>query len=567
MSTAQHSRIRFGLALSLGCALAACGPEDVAPTVHHAPPHIAGLSRYSAAIGTPIEVYGSNFTAWRGEGQRGVLVFNGTFTDSAGNSEPVNAEFDAALIDGGTLRWLNYGPYSNPFNLRQDRVGTFDGTVGIKIVREDGTVVSQDPQPTPITFQVQPSIVIEEFQPTMASCGGRILRALGGAPYRLRVRAVGFNPTGYDFAITVPTQGTQPITLIHHNTAAATDTVGDNGEFTLPQVPAGQQAYGAIVSVIATDAHGQRLGTSFAAGVHNPIGIYYNGNVQIAEIMTPTPVSGCIPGGNEGRTVGYDESMSETRSRRMEVNMNSSWLRDVSTSTGTMTSQSMGTEQNSSNSVAINTTDGRSFSYNYNRGHSEGTNNTIGAMASGTVTVGAEADATIFGFGARANGSVSGTVGVNASHGWNSDDSISVGGAQSQEMSTTRGDTRTVGLSSSEMTTDTTSVTQSVSMNMGGSMGQSFSWEVSSTQSISRSFQGYIPGGGYGAFYRQTMRLIRRGVVVTYNLCGTAQVVGQVDFSDWAWSADLGTTYNGCNPLPPTNLPAAHCNVEPCSGQ
>jgi hypothetical protein len=87
--------------------------------------------------------------------------------------------------------------------------------------------------------------------------------------------------------------------------------------------------------------------------------------------------------------------------------------------------------------------------------------------------------------------------------------------------------------------------------------------EVSSSTSDTRSFSAYVPAHEFGVFYRQTTRLLRQGLIVTYNLCGEPTVVGQANFSDWAWAPDLATT-PACPPLPPSNLPAAACYVPPC---
>ena len=62
------------------------------------------------------------------------------------------------------------------------------------------------------------------------------------------------------------------------------------------------------------------------------------------------------------------------------------------------------------------------------------------------------------------------------------------------------------------------------------------------------------------------MRVLRRAAVVTYNQCGSASVVAELDFHDWAWSPDLALS-NACPPLPTSNLPDAVCYVPPCGGE
>ena len=84
----------------------------------------------------------------------------------------------------------------------------------------------------------------------------------------------------------------------------------------------------------ATDADGQSVQSSFAISVHRPIEIFYNGNLSIAEVMAPVPVSGCLPGGEARRSVVYSEAMQETRSRSYNVSWNEQWLSSRTVSLG-----------------------------------------------------------------------------------------------------------------------------------------------------------------------------------------------------------------------------------------
>ena len=99
---------------------------------------------------------------------------------------------------------------------------------------------------------------------------------------------------------------------------------------------------------------------------------------------------------------------------------------------------------------------------------------------------------------------------------------------------------------------------------MGGSSEEGFRWEVRSSESIARDFGGTVIAGRYGVFYRQAVRLVRRAALVAYNQCGSAEVVGEVDFTDWTWAPDLAMA-DSCPPLPATNLPDAECFIEPCT--
>lgn len=500
-----------GLLAAMGCA-ASDGSTDGAEL---GPPEVAALSTYQASIGTLVEVYGSNFPS-RGTADA-MLLFRGSFDAEGGSSYPVDEAFPTTRVDGGTLRWDGFGPYRVPFG-PGDEIGTFHGQVFVRTVSEDGEI-AMDGEPMDISFRVTPSILVHELQPVTASCGGPVQRGLGGAAYRVRVQAIGFEPTSFTYTISAPAvAGFEPVSVRHPATGPF-DTVGEYGDFTMPQVPSNMLAYGAVLTIQATNSEGGLHQSNFAIGVHRPLEVYYNGNVGVAEIMAPTPVSACIPGGEAGRDVEYNESTSETRSRAYSLSWNESWLSSHTVSSST--SRTVGLSE--TNGVGFATTDGEAFRWS------------MGGEVGGTVGI-----------------SELISLGVKANFGVENETSRTVENSRERET----------GLSSSETTTDTESATDTV----GGGSEESFSWEVSSTESIARGFGGRVIAGTYGVFYRQTLRLIRRAVLVTYNQCGAAEVVGEVDFTDWAWSPDLALG-SSCPPLPQSNLPEAECIISPCSGE
>ena len=501
----------IGLLGALGCA--AGGEDDT--TGELLPPEVAALSTYQAPIGTLIEVYGSHFPS-RSDAQT-MLVFRGTFDAEDGTSHPVNEAFETTRLDGGTLRWDDFGPYRVPFG-PGDRIGTFHGQVMAQTVGPDGEVLMEG-EPLDISFRVQPSIMVHELQPVTASCGGPVKRGLGGAAYRVRVQALGFEPTSFTYTIAAPAVADFEPVSVRHAATGRFDTVGEYGDFIMPQVPSNLLAYGAVLTIQATDGDGALHQSSFAIGVHRPLEVYYNGNVGVAEIFAPTPVSACIPGGETGRDVEYNESMSETRSRAYTLSWNESWLSSHTVSSST--SSTVGLSE--TNGVGFATTDGEAFRWS------------MGGEVGGTIGI-----------------SELVSLGVKANFGIENETSRTVENSRERET----------GLTRSETTTDTESATDTV----GGGTGESFSWEVSSTEAIARGFGGRVLPQTYGVFYRQTLRLLRRAVLVTYNQCGAAEVVGEVDFTDWAWSPDLALG-SSCPPLPESNLPEAECIISPCSGE
>ncbi len=478
-------------------------------------PSVAALSTYEASVGTLVEVYGTDFPE-RSAG-RTLLVFQGTFEGEDGSSHPIDAEFETSRLDAGTLRWSSFGPYRVPFG-PGDQIGTFHGEVFARLVTVDGDVL-EDESRVPVSFRVQPSILVHELQPVTASCGGPITRAIGGASYRVRVQALGFTPQSFTYTIAAPAvDGFEPVSIRHAATGPF-DAVGEYGDFQMPDVPDNMLAYGAVLTVQATGEDGRVRQSAFAIGVHRPLEVFYNGNVAVAEVFAPTPVSACIPGGEAGRAVEYNESMTETRSRAYSMSWNESWLRSHTVSESSTSTVGL----SETNGVGFATTDGESFRWE------------LGGEVGGTIGI-----------------SKLVSLGVKATFG--------VGGETRHD--TTSSTNRESGLTRSETTTDTESATDTV----GGGSAETFSWEVSSSESVARGFGGTVIAGTYGVFYRQTLRLMRRAVMVTYNQCGAAEVVGDVDFTDWTWSPDLALG-DACPPLPESNLPQAECLISPCVGE
>lgn len=503
---------------------AACGEgigdPKVVPEAATAP-RIVALSTYDASLGTLVEAYG-DAPFPDGADRRVALRFVGRFEPDADGGPaaapiPVDVTADARRADASTLRWAGFGPYANPFAPGVSAPGRFVGEVRAKLVDASGAAIESS-EGTPVSFRVRPSVVIRELQPLSASCAGPVTRALGGGAYRLRVEAVGFEPERFTYRLAFPAveQGALEVRTLPR---AKLDGIGERGDFVLPEVPRGLASYAAIVSVEGLAKDGKTYATSFALEVTRPLELFYNGNVEVAEIMAPVPVSACIPGGEAGRSVEYAESQSESRAKGFDVNWNQSWLSEHTVERGTSTTIGL----NESNGVGFSTSDGQSFNWS------------LGGEVSGGFSL-----FDLVEVGMQVSGSR--------------------GGGTSRETSAST--SRTTGVEASTTTTDTESASQS----MGGSTGGGFSWEVSSTETLSRGFGGTVIAGKFGVFYRQTLRFVRRAALVTYNQCGRAEVVADVDFTDWAWSPDLALA-DACPPLPESNLPKAACLVPPCAGR
>jgi hypothetical protein len=476
-------------------------------------PLVFALSTYEASLGTLVEVYGEGFP----DPSQGDLSlrFEGTYETESGDSAPVSFESEVSVIDRATARWTRFGPFAVPFDPTGRRLGTFEGTVRPVLELPDGTRVDGE-EALAIRFVVQPSVLIHDLQPISASCAAPAIRALGGATYRMRVEALGFEPESFNYTLSAPGIGMAPQTLRRLAEGRFDDLTG-TADFTMPDVPEDVAYFVAVVTVQGVDAAGSARQSSFAIGVHRPLEVFYDGNVQVAEVYAATPVTGCIPGGESGRQISYTETMTEIRSRGFNTHWDENWLRQHTVSVGTSTTVGVG----ESNGVGFSTTDGTTFNWSL-------------------------------------NGSVEGSIpifqAVKATF------SAGIGGGTSRSQ-TGSVDQRS-DINASETTTDTTSET----VGTGGSSGETFTWDVSSHESISRTFGGNVYAHTYGVFYRQTSRLLRRAQIVTYNQCGSALVVGQVDFTDWTWAPDLALGPM-CPPLPESNFEPASCFIAPCSGE
>jgi len=522
--------VRFAVASGL-LSLAACslGGETQETPAPHA--HVVAFSTYEGSLGSQVEIYGTDFPTE--ENSRVELEFKGEFQGANGRVQQVNRTLDAQTVNRGEIKWVTLGPYKNPFSATGDEVGTFRGTVGANIIRTMPTgeqVTEVDPTPMVTTFRILPSIVVRELQPVGANCAQPAVRGLGGFAYKMRVAALGFQPTAYTYSITTINEFNQPeTTTTRHLATSGEDSLGENGEILLPNVSETRQAYAMVMSVEASDAQGRRYSNTFSLGVHRPLEIFYNGNVRVAQRLAPVPVSACIPAGDNGGVASYSEGTSESRSRSYGEN----W--DTGRSVDMGTSRSVGTSASNGVSVSVSMSTGVGWSTN----HSEGTN--LGV----SVDAGAGLPFTKL-------------IGIGGSFGKSWTDSMGTSG--SMDMGTSMNVSSDSGMSTSEATSG------SVGMNWG--MGGSTSTSVSTSNSIDRNFSRQIIAGRYGVWYRQTVKLLRRAAIISYNQCGQAQKVGDVNVIDWAWSPDLAQGTSCGAELPPSNLPPAQCYVpSECDGQ
>lgn len=500
-------------ATSAGCALGeSTGEAPDRPTV-------LGLTRTSVSVGQSMEIVGGNFLNG-GQGHTEVRLI-GTFTTKSGNTHDVDMRFQPHWEDGNRLMWANFGPFSVPFGTG-DELGVFDGKLYAINVSPDGVESASDPQS--ISLEVEPSIIIRDFQPLTAECIQPSKIILGGYPYRVKAEAVGFTPENFSYVIAGEPSADAP-RIMRHLAKGNTDEFGLDAELVFEPVPADAPFYVVTLAVTALGTDGYQYASSLSFGVHRPIE-YINANtVKVAEVELARPVSNCIPGGDTvGRTVTYSEQETDTRSRTVGVTWDETWLESHTGEVGGSSSTT------NSTSVSVNQSSTQGWEMNWN--DSFGTK-----------------------FEANGGGSLFGVVEVGVSGGISTEHSEGgrVYGSNTQGY--------TVGRDYSQ--TDTESWAFSSTQGHNVSKGGSDFWTVSSSSSTITTFQGQVLPGTFGVFYRQTTRLALPGAIVHYNMCGIPTVVAQTNFYDYVWSVDLATD-QACPPFPESNLPEPQCYIAPC---
>ena len=384
----------------------------------------------------------------------------------------------------------------------------------------------------------------------------------------------------------------------------------------------GYSAYIGGIQIDAYDIDGSMTTTSLPVKVVRPIEVKYNGNYTKAQVYTPVPVSGCIPGSIDTR-VTYSESSTETRQNSVSVSINSSISNSISNSSNTSfnegisvsntqnnnitqsenrsetfsESQSNSESYSSVDSINFNSSDGESWSWNIDTSESStdssSTANNINGSVNGSVTVGVSGEGSLP-FLAKASGKVETTVGVTAGMGRTSTEGNSNTSASSRgySMSGNSQEGRSWGSTNSESNSETVTGTyalgtgSSISSSTGNSQSEGRVWNLtegtskdetvtigdsesisetivhSSSSTTTFSFSSYIPFRRFGIFYRQTTRWVKRSEIVVYDINGFSQTKGYIDMNEWSWAPEL-VIGEICEFMKPQNANAS-CSIEPC---
>lgn len=526
-----RSRVRWTLvaaALVGGCV----GEVPSGPVQDPVPvPSIAAISTTAAAVGDEIVFTGGGFI----DHSRGwvEVTFRGSYRHEDGTTEQVNYTVEVEARGDGTVRWPRFGPYRIPFGRAGNELGVFEGEVFATNFTYDGREERQPESMSLPSFTVLPSLVIREvaahgdgWQSDCTFVGTRLVNYV---PYRMTVEAVGFEADRFTYTISaglLDSAGgavSEPTVIEHEAEWGPTrvDSLGDIEAFRFAEVPMGVPVYRASVAVQAVASDGSTHQQFLMLTVHQPIYVRSVGTTEVAEIYPPSPVSGCIPGGLNGRDVTYSETVSETRTISSQQTYSSNWQTTYTESH----EETYGEAGSQANSIGFSSADQSTWNWNVH----------------GDVMAGGEAGVPLV-----TKGKVE--VRVGGGRDWGGSHTDTTTGEQSW--------------------TNTTSYAEAVTTTeqLAESMGEAFSqtWTISSMTSESLNFRTFLLPNHFGVFYRQTTRLIRRGEIVAMDLCGNESVIGELILNDYTWAPDLAMSTAECPPFPESQLPDAECLIPPC---
>jgi hypothetical protein len=474
----MRSRQLLALALSSFVALllsSGCGVSVGEMTDD--PPLVLGLTRTQISVGQENEIVGGHFL--NGVDGYTEVRLEGEYHTKEGGTYPISMQWRPHWEDGNRLVWAQFGPFQVPFSPTGDELGTFNGTLTAINFEPSGAQVES--APAEVTLEVLPSVIIRKLQPLTAQCESPSHVVLGGFPYEVTAEAVGFEPVNFSYVV-FGEPGVAAPRIMRQMATGTVDQYGAGGDlgFALPTPDLPFYIGTFAVAALGTDGVERVIALSY--GVHNAIEYVNARKVEVAEIESAVPVSGCHSGGDtQGRTLTYSETTTDMRQRTVGVTWNESFSEQASSMNGGSTTQT--------------------FGINYNISQSE----TMGWEMGFSTTIGAE-------IGAEIKAGVPETVQAGVS----SKLSSSLTASRSIYGSSTRG--YSVGRNYSQSDTESWAFTQTKGHEVSQG-GQDF-WTVSSSESTIMQFQGNILPGEYGVFYRQTTRLGVEGMIVAYNLCG-----------------------------------------------
>ena len=273
--------------LALACASADPAPwqpsaEDPPETTYVlADPEIVAVAPTQLAVGDRIQVIGQGMVP--PDYGSMTLRLSGKFVGEGATREGTlfDAELALEYVNPGIAE-LEFGP-DVIFSQYGDEIGVFTGTA--TIISRAGEQEKRSSE-QPVTFQVMPSLIIEELHSVDANCAPVTAGTVG------------------DVTVTPPVQiGQQTYTEVTLHRLAIGKLAGQGPAYA---------TFG--LEAVATDGRRAQRVASMAGWNEAEIEPF-NGNQRLAERYPAEQVSGCFYGGDIGRDLTYTEGQSESRTR------------------------------------------------------------------------------------------------------------------------------------------------------------------------------------------------------------------------------------------------------------
>lgn len=369
----RHRRtVQCALFWGVVCLGAACGdsqissrtPPDQEPEIIVMdPPEIRAMAPAALRAGDAVTVLGSGFIA----DAEIELRVEGVFEQTNGAQDEVSFTVPATRVNAGRLEWT-FEPDLPPAGFGHE-VGTFRGTVTAVMSAAD---VSVEPsEPMAVELDVGPSLILWRARREDSECPKRIATTVAmqtpGAgelafdwenfvepPYELGaapsvvvdVEAIGFGSG----SVVAPLEISAAYVDLTGDAVVETRTVtiGRATRFelnpgTITMYERDQQSFPMAVNFRVTTTDGEALDRSLRFEYAWDQYVEYDGNVILKELYPPVQVSGCLAGGNLGRSVSYNSGTNETRGLSTSLSGNFSvetWILDIGFGFSTSSSRS-----------------------------------------------------------------------------------------------------------------------------------------------------------------------------------------------------------------------------------
>jgi hypothetical protein len=324
-------------------------------------PRLVAVSPDRWALGDTVQVVGSDFID-PAHGQL-VLHFKGHFMDDQGANQNYEGDVSLSYLDAGHAQFV-FGP-SVFFSPTGDHLGSFTGSArvisqynvnGQPTDRRDSNELSS-------SITVAPSVLLETLHSVDEGCEG-----VSGETIVNQNLAIGVRPLGLGGAAAARITFISPTIQATYSaggdqmSANATSSNGSNtievalgGDLSVLLDPKHQpvpvhlsapvsfgftQTQDVILSALTTgpvggpganvasigveiEGGGGQVQRVVALNVFNQGEILpYDGNTNLVERYAAQQVSGCFPGGDQGRELQYNESQSESHSRHLGAHFN-----------------------------------------------------------------------------------------------------------------------------------------------------------------------------------------------------------------------------------------------------